>query len=70
MTQPQTEIPVRAPAKTSADNTVQPFVTIGSNVYMGSGVHVGHNSTIGDHSFLVGMIAIAGYVLVPKVSAR
>jgi len=25
MTQPQTEIPVRAPAKTSADNTVQPF---------------------------------------------
>jgi molecular chaperone Hsp33 len=25
MTQPQTEIPVRAPAKTSADDTVQPF---------------------------------------------
>src|SRR3954469_18408014 len=25
MTQPQTEIPVRAPAKTTADDTVQPF---------------------------------------------
>src|SRR5258707_1821168 len=25
MTQPQTDIPVRAPAKTSADDTVQPF---------------------------------------------
>src|SRR3546814_4330485 len=34
------------------DNTVQPFVTIGSNVTLWSGNHIGHHSRIDDHCFI------------------
>ncbi len=44
------------------DNTVQPFVTIGSNVTLWSGNHIGHHSTIGDHSFLASHVVVSGGV--------
>ena len=44
------------------DNTVQPFVTIGSNVTLWSGNHIGHHSTIHDHCFLASHIVVSGGV--------
>ncbi|QFY41400.1 acetyltransferase [Candidatus Methylospira mobilis] len=44
------------------DNTVQPFVRIGSNVTLWSGNHIGHHSIIRDHCFLASHIVIAGGV--------
>src|SRR5215469_4884278 len=44
------------------DNTVQPFVTVGSNVTMWSGNHIGHHSTIGDHCFITSHAVISGGV--------
>jgi sugar O-acyltransferase (sialic acid O-acetyltransferase NeuD family) len=44
------------------DNTVQPFVTVGSNVTMWSGNHIGHHSTIKDHCFIASQVVISGGV--------
>jgi sugar O-acyltransferase (sialic acid O-acetyltransferase NeuD family) len=44
------------------DNTIQPFVTIGSNVTLWSGNHIGHDSTIGDHCFISSHVVISGHV--------
>lgn len=44
------------------DNTVQPFVTVGSNVTMWSGNHIGHHSTINDHCFIASHVVISGGV--------
>jgi|SRR5215469_7724017 len=44
------------------DNTIQPFVTVGSNVTMWSGNHIGHHSTIGDHCFITSHAVISGGV--------
>jgi sugar O-acyltransferase (sialic acid O-acetyltransferase NeuD family) len=44
------------------DNTIQPFVTIGSNVTLWSGNHVGHHSRIGNHSFVASHVVISGGV--------
>jgi sugar O-acyltransferase (sialic acid O-acetyltransferase NeuD family) len=44
------------------DNTVQPFVTIGSNVTLWSGNHIGHDSTIGSHSFISSHVVVSGRV--------
>jgi sugar O-acyltransferase (sialic acid O-acetyltransferase NeuD family) len=46
------------------DNTVQPFVTIGSNVTLWSGNHIGHHSTIGDHSFISSHVVVSGGVTI------
>lgn len=46
------------------DNTVQPFVTIGSNVTLWSGNHIGHDSTIGDHCFVSSHVVVSGHVQV------
>jgi sugar O-acyltransferase (sialic acid O-acetyltransferase NeuD family) len=46
------------------DNTIQPFVRIGSNVTLWSGNHIGHDATIGDHSFLASHIVVSGRVTV------
>ena len=46
------------------DNTVQPFVKIGSDVIMWSGNHVGHHSVIGDHCFISSHVVISGHVQV------
>lgn len=44
------------------DNTIQPFVKIGSNVTLWSGNHVGHHSVIEDHCFVASHVVISGGV--------
>src|SRR3954468_20591406 len=44
------------------DNTIQPFVTIGSNVTLWSGNHIGHDSTIDDHCFISSHVVVSGHV--------
>jgi sugar O-acyltransferase (sialic acid O-acetyltransferase NeuD family) len=46
------------------DNTIQPFVRIGSDVVMWSGNHIGHHSTIGDHCFITSHVVVSGHVKV------
>lgn len=43
------------------DNTIQPFVKIGSNVTIWSGNHIGHHSTIEDHNFISSHVVISGH---------
>jgi sugar O-acyltransferase (sialic acid O-acetyltransferase NeuD family) len=42
------------------DNTIQPFVRIGSNVTLWSGNHIGHHSTIHDHCFISSHVVVSG----------
>jgi UDP-3-O-[3-hydroxymyristoyl] glucosamine N-acyltransferase len=44
------------------DNTIQPYVRIGSNVTLWSGNHIGHDAVIDDHCFLASHIVVSGYV--------
>lgn len=44
------------------NNTIQPFVKIGSNVTLWSGNHIGHHSTIANHTFLASHIVVSGGV--------
>jgi sugar O-acyltransferase (sialic acid O-acetyltransferase NeuD family) len=46
------------------DNTIQPFVRIGSNVTLWSGNHIGHDSAIGDHTFISSHVVVSGHVTV------
>lgn len=46
------------------DNTIQPFVRIGSNVTMWSGNHIGHHATIEDHAFISSHVVVSGHVRV------
>jgi sugar O-acyltransferase (sialic acid O-acetyltransferase NeuD family) len=50
------------------DNTIQPFVRIGSNVTLWSGNHVGHDSIIEDHVFVSSHVVISGHVRVGTYS--
>ncbi|MBY0586149.1 acetyltransferase [bacterium] len=43
------------------DNTVQPFVRIGSNVILWSGNHIGHHSVVRDHNFVSSQVVISGF---------
>jgi sugar O-acyltransferase (sialic acid O-acetyltransferase NeuD family) len=43
------------------DNTVQPFVKIGSNVVLWSGNHIGHHSVLGNHLFISSHVVISGF---------
>lgn len=42
------------------DNTIQPFVQIGSDVVMWSGNHIGHHSVIKDHVTITSHVVISG----------
>jgi sugar O-acyltransferase (sialic acid O-acetyltransferase NeuD family) len=44
------------------DNTIQPFVRIGSNVTLWSGNHIGHDSAIDDHCFITSHVVVSGNV--------
>lgn len=44
------------------DNTIQPFVKIGTNVTLWSGNHIGHDSTIADHCFISSHVVVSGHV--------
>jgi len=50
------------------DNTIQPFVHIGSNVTLWSGNHIGHHSSIADHCFLASHIVVSGGVSIGEYS--
>ncbi|MGH9144120.1 MAG: acetyltransferase [Vicinamibacterales bacterium] len=50
------------------DNTIQPFVKIGSNVTMWSGNHIGHDSVVGDHCFITSHVVVSGHVTVGAYS--
>lgn len=50
------------------DNTIQPFVRIGSNVTLWSGNHVGHDSVIEDHVFVSSHVVVSGHVRVGAFS--
>ena len=43
------------------DNTIQPFVKIGSNNVFWSGNHIGHHSTVEDHNFISSHVVISGH---------
>lgn len=43
------------------DNTIQPFVKMGSNNVLWSGNHVGHDAIIGDHTFITSHVVISGF---------
>lgn len=57
-----TENPVGDNCFILEDNTIQPFVKIGSNVTLWSGNHIGHDSIIEDHCFLASHIVVSGNV--------
>lgn len=57
-----TENPVGDNCFILEDNTIQPFVRIGSNVTLWSGNHIGHDSIIEDHCFLASHIVVSGHV--------
>lgn len=42
------------------DNTIQPFVKIGSNVILWSGNHIGHHSIIENNVFITSHVVISG----------
>jgi sugar O-acyltransferase (sialic acid O-acetyltransferase NeuD family) len=44
------------------DNTIQPFVRIGSDVTLWSGNHIGHDAIIEDHCFITSHVVVSGYV--------
>ncbi len=43
------------------DNTIQPFVKIGSNNVLWSGNHIGHDVEIGDHNYLTSHVVVSGF---------
>ena len=43
------------------DNTIQPFVQIGSNITLWSGNHIGHHSILEDHLFISSHVVISGH---------
>ena len=50
------------------DNTLQPFVKVGSNVTLWSGNHIGHNSVIKDNCFISSHCVISGFCEIGKNS--
>jgi sugar O-acyltransferase (sialic acid O-acetyltransferase NeuD family) len=43
------------------DNTIQPFVKIGSDNVFWSGNHIGHHSIVGSHNFISSHVVISGF---------
>lgn len=43
------------------DNTIQPFVKIGSNNVLWSGNHIGHDVVIGSHNFITSQVVVSGF---------
>lgn len=50
------------------DNTVQPFVELGSNIVMWSGNHLGHRTVVEDHAFITSHAVISGYCRIGESS--
>lgn len=43
------------------DNTIQPYVKIGSNVVLWSGNHIGHHTVVRDNCFISSHVVISGF---------
>jgi sugar O-acyltransferase (sialic acid O-acetyltransferase NeuD family) len=43
------------------ENTLQPFVEIGSGTILWSGNHIGHHTSIGSHCFITSHVVVSGY---------
>jgi len=63
-----TEAPIGDNCFILEDNTIQPFVRIGSDVTLWSGNHIGHDSTIEDHVFVSSHVVVSGHVRVGTYS--
>jgi sugar O-acyltransferase (sialic acid O-acetyltransferase NeuD family) len=50
------------------DNTIQPYVTIGSDVVLWSGNHIGHHSVIADHVLFTSHVVLSGHCVVGPYS--
>jgi|ERR1700738_268876 len=50
------------------DNTIQPFVKIGSNVVLWSGNHIGHGTVIKDHVMITSHVVISGCCTIEEFS--
>jgi len=50
------------------NNTIQPFVEIGSNVVLWSGNHIGHHSKIHDNSFISSHVVVSGHCSIGRNS--
>jgi len=50
------------------DNTIQPFATIGNNVFLWSGNHIGHHSVIRDDVFISSHVVVSGGVRIGRGS--
>ncbi len=50
------------------DNTIQPFVEIGSNVILWSGNHIGHHSKIENHLFISSHVVVSGHCTIKSNS--
>ena len=50
------------------DNTIQPFVKIGSDVVLWSGNHIGHSTVIHDHVMITSHVVISGCCTVGEFS--
>lgn len=59
-----TEHPVGDNCFILEDNTIQPFVVIGSDVTLWSGNHIGHHGRIGDHCFVTSHVVVSGRVTI------
>uniref|UniRef100_UPI0040480E5F acetyltransferase n=1 Tax=Algoriphagus sp. TaxID=1872435 RepID=UPI0040480E5F len=46
------------------NNTIQPFVKIGSNNVFWSGNHIGHHSIIGSHNFISSHVVVSGFCFI------
>ena len=50
------------------DNTIQPFVKIGSNNVLWSGNHIGHDAVIEDHCFITSHVVVSGFTKIENNS--
>ncbi len=50
------------------DNTIQPFVKIGSNNVLWSGNHIGHDAEIKDHCFITSHVVVSGFTRIENNS--
>jgi sugar O-acyltransferase (sialic acid O-acetyltransferase NeuD family) len=46
------------------DNTIQPFVKMGSNIVFWSGNHIGHHSVIESNNFISSHVVISGFCVI------
>lgn len=50
------------------DNTIQPYVRIGNNVWLWSGNHIGHDSVIKDNVYVSSHVVISGFCTIGENS--